>query len=104
MDHDQRNTLNVGFDARLPWRTYASTNVYYGSGFTNGSPPPDYLPGHTTVDLTLGKEFGERFAVSLTALNIANSHLLIDNSLTFGGFHYNDPRQIYVEFRYRFHY
>ena len=104
LDHDQRNTLNVGFDARLPWRTYASTNVYYGSGFTNGSPPPDYLPGHTTVDLTLGKEFGERFAVSLTALNIANSHLLIDNSLTFGGFHYNDPRQIYVEFRYRFHY
>ena len=104
LDHDQRNTLNVGFDGQLPWHSYASTNVYYGSGFTNGSPPPNYLPSHTTVDLTLGKEFGERFAVSLTALNVANRHLLIDNSLTFGGFHYNDPREIYVEFRYRFHY
>jgi len=30
--------------------------------------------------------------------------VLLDNSLTFGGFHFNDPRQIYVEFRYRFHY
>jgi hypothetical protein len=30
--------------------------------------------------------------------------LLIDNSLTFGGFHYNDPREIYAEFRWRFHY
>ena len=28
----------------------------------------------------------------------------LDNSLTFGGFHWNDPRQIYAEFRYRFHY
>ena len=36
VDHDQRNTLNVGFNATLPWQTYASTNVYYGSGFTNG--------------------------------------------------------------------
>ena len=31
-------------------------------------------------------------------------YLLIDNSLTFGGFHWNDPRQLYVEFRWRFHY
>ena len=39
-----------------------------------------------------------------TALNVANRHLLIDNSLTFGGFHYNDPREIFVELRWRFHY
>lgn len=104
LDHEQRNTLNAGFDARLPWKTYASANVYYGSGFVNGDPPPDYLPGHTTVDLTLGKDFGERFSLSVTALNIANRHLLIDNSLTFGGLHFNDPRQIYVELHYHFHY
>ena len=77
-------------------------------GSANGSPnaefPGAYLPGHTTVDLTLGKNFGEKFTVSVTGLNIANRHLLIDNSLTFGGFHYNDPREIYVEFRWRFHY
>ena len=53
--HDQRNTLNVGGDVTLPWRGYASTNVYYGSGFTNACPgqpyPGNYLPPHTTVDL-----------------------------------------------------
>ena len=62
------------------------------------------FPGHAQVDLSLGKEFGERFSLSVTALNVANRHLLIDNSLTFGGFHYDNPREIYVEFRWRFHY
>ena len=38
VDHDQRNTLNMGFNASLPGQTFASTNVYYGSGFTNGNP------------------------------------------------------------------
>ncbi|HYL68212.1 MAG TPA: TonB-dependent receptor [Candidatus Limnocylindria bacterium] len=108
LDHDQRNTLNVGFDANLPWRVYASSNVYYGSGFPNGSPtaqfPGSHLPQHTTFDFSLGKSFGEKYSVALTALNVSNRHLLIDNSLTFGGFHYNDPREIYVEFRWRFHY
>jgi TonB dependent receptor/Carboxypeptidase regulatory-like domain/TonB-dependent Receptor Plug Domain len=109
LDHDQRNTLNVGFNATLPWQSFASTNVYYGSGFTNGefNPPAvtnQYLPQHTTFDLSVGKHFGERFTASVTALNVANRHLLIDNSLTFGGFHYNDPREIYAELRWRFHY
>jgi len=108
VDHDQRNTLNVGFNATLPWHSFASTNVYYGSGFTNGLPdaqfPGPYLPGHTTFDVSVGKNFGEKYSVSLTALNVANRRVELDNSLTFGGFHFNDPRQIYVEFRYRFHY
>jgi hypothetical protein len=106
LDHDQRNTLNAGFDLRLPWRSFASTNVYYGSGFSNGIAPPgpDHLAGHTTFDVSLGKDFGERFSFSATALNVANRHLLIDNSLTFGGFHYNNPREIYGELRWRFHY
>jgi outer membrane cobalamin receptor len=111
VDHDQRNTLNVGFNATLPWHSYASTNVYYGSGFTNGlygTPqaqyPGPYLPSHTTFDLALGKTFAEKYTVSVDALNVANRRVQLDNSLTFGGFHWNDPRQIYVEFRYRFHY
>jgi hypothetical protein len=108
VDHDQRNTLNLGFNATLPWQAYASTNVYYGSGFHNGFPnaqyPGNYLPGHTTFDLSLGKSFAEKYSVSVTALNVGNRRVLLDNSVTFGGFHYNDPRQIYAEFRYRFHY
>jgi outer membrane cobalamin receptor len=103
LDHDQRNTLNVGGDVSLPWRSFASTNVYYGSGFTD-SGGPAHLPQHTTFDLTFGKDFGERISASVSALNVANRHLLLDNSLTFGGFHWNNPREIYVEMRYRFHY
>jgi hypothetical protein len=110
VDHDQRDTLNVGVNAILPGHVFGAANVYYGSGFTNGNPdaqyPGDYLPKHTTFDLSLGKSFGEgeKYKVSLTALNVANRRVLLDNSLTFGGFHFNDPRQVYVEFRYRFKY
>jgi hypothetical protein len=108
LDHDQRNTLNIGGDTRLPWQSFASTNVYYGSGFTNGTPsavfPGAYLSPHTTFDMTVGKHFRENFTASVTALNVTNRHLLIDNSLTFGGFHYNDPREIYVQVRWHFHY
>ena len=110
VDHDQRNTLNFGYNTTLPWHTYASTNVYYGSGFVNGlyglpnaQYPGPYLPAHTTFDLALGKTFREKYSVSVNALNVANLRVQLDNSLTFGGFHWNDPRQIYVEVRYRFH-
>jgi hypothetical protein len=111
VDHDQRNTLNVGFNTNLPRQSYASANVYYGSGFVNGlygTPdaqyPGAYLPAHATLDLSLGKTFAEKYTVSVTALNVGNLRVQLDNSLTFGGFHWNDPRQIYVEFRYRFRY
>jgi hypothetical protein len=108
LDHDQRNTLNFGGDVTLPRRAYVSTNVYYGSGFSNAFPgqpyPGNYLPQHTTFDLSLGKDFGERFSASLSALNVANRRVEYDNSLTFGGFHWDNPRELYVELRYRFHY
>ena len=110
LDHDQRNTLNVGFNGTLPRRAYASFNVYYGSGLTNGftAPPShyasNYLPAHTTFDLAAGKEVGENWSVGVNAVNVANTRVLLDNSLTFGGFHENDPRQIYGEVRYRFHF
>jgi hypothetical protein len=110
VDHDQRNTLNLGVNATLPGQVLAATNVYYGSGFTNGNPdaqyPGNYLLPHTTFDISLGKTFGDgdKYRISVNALNVANRRVLLDNSLTFGGFHYNDPRQLYAEFRWRFHY
>ena len=61
-----------------------------------------YLPSHTTADLALGKPSARRYTVSITAINVGNTRVLLDNSLTFGGFHYNDPRQLYAELRYRF--
>ena len=103
LDHDQRHTFSAGFDARLPEGLFAATNVYYGSGFTDAGGPA-HLPGHTTVNVSFGKSLGKNVSLSVTALNVTNSHLLIDNSLTFGGTHFNNPREVYGEVRYRFHY
>jgi outer membrane receptor protein involved in Fe transport len=37
-------------------------------------------------------------------LNLANKRYLLDNSNTFGGTQYANPRQVSVEVRYRFKY
>jgi outer membrane receptor protein involved in Fe transport len=103
LDHDQRDTVGAGFHASLPWRTFASGNLSYGSGFLDED-GPNHLPSHTEFALSLGKSFGERFSLFFTAQNISNSRYLIDNSNTFGGTHWNYPRQLTGELRYRFHY
>lgn len=103
LDHDQRHTLNFGGDVSLPRRSYLAASVHYGSGFVDGE-GPEHLPGHTTFDLSGGKSFGEKWNVAVHALNVANNRFLLDNSETFGGRHFVDPRQVYVEVRYRFHY
>ena len=103
LDHDQTQTLHTGFNLSLPWRAYADGSVYYGSGFTDGtSAAPAHLPGHTTWDFSLGKAVAENLTLSVTGLNLANRRFLLDNSATFGGTHYGEPRQIYVQIRYRF--
>ena len=96
-------------NANLPFHLFGAFNVYYGSGFSNGYSRSAFaltqattLPSHTTADLSLGRDFGERCTVSVNALNVGNTRVLLDNSLTFGGFHYNEPRQLYGELRYRF--
>jgi hypothetical protein len=111
LDHDQRNTLNTGFTANLPLHTWFSSNVYYGSGFSNGLAGSgqgpyqgNYLPVHTTFDSSVGRSFGENWKASITAVNVTNHRILLDNSVTIGGFHYNDPRMFSAELRYRFHF
>ena len=103
LDHDQQHTLSLGGNANLPRRAWIAANLYYGSGFPDNGGPAR-LPEHTTFDLSLGKSFGESWSVAVQALNVANRRFLLDNSPTFGGTHYFDPRQIYGEIRYRFHY
>ena len=97
----------MGYRTALPGRVWADANISYGSGFTNGSPdaqyPGAYLPQHASVDLAVGRSFGENTTFAVNAVNIENERNLLDNSLTFGGFHYNDPREIYGELRVRFH-
>ncbi len=103
LDHDQQHTLSVGGNATLPKRTWLAGNLYYGSGFPDNGGPAR-LPQHTTLDFSIGKSFGENWSFSVQAMNVANRRFLLDNSLTFGGTHYFEPRQIYAEVRYRFHF
>ena len=103
LDHDQRNTLSTGLNFQLPWHAYSDFNVNYGSGFLNADGPA-HLPSHTTYDLTLGKSFGENWAVRVTALNLGDNRYLLDNSNTFGGTHYVNPREASVQVKYRFRY
>jgi hypothetical protein len=105
LDHDQRNTANVGLEANLPWQAFASADVSVGSGYSNGSgEPPSHLPGHAELSLSAGKTFTRNLSASFTTLNVTNRHLLVDNSLTFGGFHWNEPRQFYAQVNYKFGY
>ncbi len=111
VDHDQRNTLNAGFTANLPLHTWFASNVYYGSGFHNGLAGADqgpyngnYLPVHTTFDVSAGHSIGENWSLTGNVLNVTNHRVLLDNSVTIGGFHYNDPRVFSAQLRYRFHF
>jgi len=103
LDHDQRHTFNAGFQTSLPWKSWVSGNLGYGSGFLDGNGPA-HLPGHSTFSFSVGKSFGEKWSVQFTALNAGNARFLIDSSNTFGGTHFNSPRQFIGEVRYRFHY
>jgi hypothetical protein len=103
LDHDQRNTFHAVYSTSLPGHSWASGVYSFGSGFLNGNGPA-HLPPHSTVGVSLGRRFGERLSLSLNATNLLNSSFLIDNSNTFGGTHWQYPRQVYVELRYRFHY
>jgi hypothetical protein len=111
LDHDQRDTLNTGFTANLPAHTWFAANVYYGSGFSNGLAGANegpyngpYLPVHTTFDVSAGHALGQQWKLSATVINATNHRVLQDNSVTIGGFHWNDPRMIAMELRYRFHF
>jgi outer membrane receptor protein involved in Fe transport len=103
LDHDQRDTLSLGGEVNLMKTAWISSTYSYGSGFLNGD-GPGHLPPHNSVDLAIGKSFGENWSAKVTATNLADSRYYIDLSNTFGGSHVADPRQISVQVRYRFHY
>jgi outer membrane receptor protein involved in Fe transport len=103
LDHDQRQTLNTGFTAALPHKSWLSGNVSAGSGFLDGDGPA-HLPAYATVDLSVGHSFGENWSAKLTATNLADNRYFIDHSNSFGGSHVSDPRMVSVQLRYKFHY
>ncbi len=103
LDHDQRNSLSSVLALTLPGHMWATPAYQFGSGFLNGN-GPSHLPPHSTFDLSIGKNFAEKWTISANAVNIANTRYLLDTSNTFGGTHFILPRQIYAEVRYRFHF
>jgi outer membrane receptor protein involved in Fe transport len=103
LDHDQRNTVSSVLTLDLPGGMYATPAYQFGSGFLNGNGPA-HLPPHSTFDLAIGKRLSRNCSVSVNAVNLANTRYLLDTSNTFGGTHYVNPRQVYGEIRYRFHY
>jgi outer membrane receptor protein involved in Fe transport len=103
LDHDQRDTLTAGTFLILPSNSYLFSEVHYGSGFTDAEGPA-HLPGHARLDLGGGKKFGKNWSVTINALNVTNGSYLLDNSPLLGGTHWVEPRQIWAELRYSFHY
>ncbi len=104
LDHDQRNTANAGLDADPAAPGVRLDEPLLRLRVCQWRGAAQHLPGHAEINLSAGKSFGESFSASLTILNLADRHLLVDNSLTFGGVHYNDPRQIYAQIHYKFGY
>jgi outer membrane receptor protein involved in Fe transport len=103
LDHDQRDTVAGVFTLRLPWQSWMSGSLAYGSGFLNGD-GPGHLPPHATFDLSFEKQIGESWSIRANALNVTNVRYLLDNSNTFGGTHYDAPRELSLGVRYHFHF
>jgi len=103
LDHDQRHTLTGGVDYAIDASTSLSVSMNFGSGFLEGD-GPDHLPPHATFDVQASHVFGRQWTAFITALNVANTHYLVDESNTFGGTHYNSPRQVFGGVRFRFRY
>lgn len=122
LDHDQRHTLKGGISLKLPWKLLLFEETHYGSGFASVGesehghgqvgaehipsvePVNSHLPGHFRFDVSLMRNFGKDWTVSLNSWNVFNSSYLLDNAPSLGGVHWVTPRQIWVEVRYRFRY
>ena len=120
LDHDQRHTMTLGSFLSLPWDSYIFGEFHYGSGFPDlgdeeGEHQDDsgdgaeqtkatHLPGHVRLDLGGGKRFGKNWSLTINVLNVTNGRYLLDNSPLLGGTHWVEPRQLWAELRYKFHY
>ena len=103
LDHDQRDTLTAGADMDVVAGIRASASLEYGSGFLEGD-GPGHKPPHAVANLQASRAFGSQWTLTVTVLNVGDTRFLLDESNTFGGTHYNSPRQILAGVRYKFRY
>jgi hypothetical protein len=103
LDHDQLVTFTTGAEASLPRGLWLSGAVQYGSGYLRGD-GPDHLSPHTTVDVAAAKAVTDKLSVRLTITNLADAAFLTGLANSFAGTHYQTPREIGIQIRYKFHY
>jgi hypothetical protein len=103
LDHDQRVTFNTGFELNLPRSLWLAGTVLYGSGFLLGD-GPHHLSPHTTADLAVGRTSKDKLSLRLTVTNITDAEFLTGLANSFAGTHYQNPREVGVQVRYKFHY
>ncbi len=100
LDHCQLHTVNAGLTyQRGP--LWATTQGLYGSGLRTGPNNARSLPGHFTMDFTLGYEFKgtswwSRFKLSGDVLNIFNNTYPITIANGFNGSRYAAGRQYFI--------
>lgn len=103
LDHDQRITFNTGFELLLPRRVWTSAMLLYGSGFLLGD-GPNHLSPHATGDVAVGTNVTPNLSLRLTVTNIAEAQFLTGFANSFAGTHYQNPREIGCQVRYKFKY
>ncbi len=103
LDHDQRDTLTTGVNVDVAPGAQVALTVAYGSGFLQGDGPA-HKSAHAVVNVQASRAIGKQWTLIVSALNLGNTHFLLDETNTFGGTHFNNPRQFSAGFRYRFHY
>ena len=103
LDHDQRVTFNTGFELLLPKQCWVSGMLLYGSGFLLGD-GPDHLSPHTTADVAVGAQLTNDLTLRLTVTNLSNAEYLTGFASSFAGTHYQNPREIGLQVRYKFKY
>ncbi len=100
MDHVQIHTANAGI-------TYFKNNFWwtgqglYGSGLRTGPDNSLNLPGHFSMDTTVGYQFHgdtwlSRFRLSADATNILNNRYPITIANGYNGSHYAAGRQFFI--------
>jgi TonB dependent receptor/Carboxypeptidase regulatory-like domain len=103
LDHDQLVTFTTGAEAALPRQFWVSGLLQYGSGFLLGD-GPDHLSPHATVDIAAAKNVTDNLSLRLTVTNVGNAAFLTGFANSFAGTHYQTPREIAFQVRYKFHY
>ena len=103
LDHDQRVTFNTGFELLLPRRFWLPAMLPYGSGFLLRE-CPDHLSPHTTETSPPARTSRRTWSLRVTVINIANAAFLTGFANSFAGTHYQNPREIAAQVRYKFKY